>query len=76
VSVVPSVQTKPRESKRRTEDRKRRRGGGGGGGGGIVYYMGFLCFSGKSSKRSENSNIDENNSNIKRKDQTQLTSGS
>ena len=72
MSVVPSVQTKPRESKRRTEDRKKRRGGGGG----IVYYMGFLCFSGKSSKRSENSSIDENNSNIKRKDQTQLTSGS
>ncbi|KAJ6964210.1 serine/threonine-protein kinase PBL5 [Populus alba x Populus x berolinensis] len=38
--------------------------------------MGFLCFSGKSSKRSENSSIDEINSNIKRKDQTQLTSGS
>ncbi|KAJ6315806.1 hypothetical protein OIU78_019137 [Salix suchowensis] len=38
--------------------------------------MGFLCFSGKSGNRSENSSINENNSNIKRKDQTQLTSAS
>ncbi|KAJ6309793.1 hypothetical protein OIU76_014683 [Salix suchowensis] len=37
--------------------------------------MGFLCCSGKSSKRSESSSINENNSNIKRKDQTQVTSG-
>ncbi|KAG6760810.1 hypothetical protein POTOM_033991 [Populus tomentosa] len=38
--------------------------------------MGFLCCSGKPSKRSESSSINENNSNIKRKDQTQVTSGS
>ncbi|KAJ6425003.1 hypothetical protein OIU84_025718 [Salix udensis] len=38
--------------------------------------MGFLCFSGKSGNRSEKSSINENNSNIKRKDQTQLTSAS
>ncbi|KAJ6715869.1 hypothetical protein OIU74_008582, partial [Salix koriyanagi] len=37
--------------------------------------MGFLCCSGKSSKRSDSSSINENNSNIKRKDQTQVTSG-
>ncbi|KAH8499251.1 hypothetical protein Peur_074364 [Populus x canadensis] len=38
--------------------------------------MGFLCCCGKPSKRSESSSINENNSNIKRKDQTQVTSGS